>query len=154
LEESEDGGVSKSSTVKMLNTNTGGLSIKGVTLGPTFTKNEFNNSVLVHDVLKEDNYGYTRYQLNPQSIWGERWAILLYFNQKQILEIISLSLQDDEKMQSWKNWSEEKELQKKTKHDLLLAQYLGSPPYQYHWGQISSQYESRSGSSHITIRYS
>ncbi len=137
----------------MLNTNTGGLQIKGVTLSPKFTKNEFTNSDLAYDILREDNYGHTRYQLKPQFIWGERWAILLYFNPDQILEMISLGLLDDEKLHSWENWSEEKELQKKAKHDLFLAQNLGDPPYEYWWGEISSQYESRSGSSNITIRY-
>ena len=54
---------------------------------------------------------------------------------------------------SWENWSKEEQLKKKDKHDIWLKTNIGKPPYKYSWGEISSNYDPRSGSSMITIRY-
>jgi hypothetical protein len=138
----------------MLDLNNGGLRIKDVVLRPRLTKDEFVRTELYPDVLREDQYGYTRYSLRPQDLLGERWSVFLYFNPDQMLEMVSLSMLEDEKMSSWEHWSEEKELEKKAKHDAFLVQYLGKPPYKYKWGEVSSQYDPRSGSSDVTIQYS
>ena len=53
----------------------------------------------------------------------------------------------------WSGWSLENELEKKRKNDNLLEQGLGSPPYNYRWGNISSQYEAKIGSSTIILSY-
>ena len=54
---------------------------------------------------------------------------------------------------SWSDWSEEKELQKKAKHDELLMRLLGKPPYRFSWGEVESIFDKRGGSSSIVINY-
>jgi hypothetical protein len=81
----------------MSDLNKGELRIKDVVLRPRLPKDEFVRADLYQDVLQEDHYGYTRYSLSRQEILGERWAVFLYFNPDQMLEMISLSIVEDEK---------------------------------------------------------
>lgn len=53
----------------------------------------------------------------------------------------------------WSNWSFENELEIKRKNDVLLEQSLGTPPYHYEWGSVSSEYDAKTGDSSITISY-
>ncbi|MCA9952836.1 MAG: hypothetical protein KDE48_24470 [Anaerolineales bacterium] len=53
----------------------------------------------------------------------------------------------------WDNWSEENELAIKKLNDQWLESYLGSPPYQYKWGKIESEFDAKTGGSDITITY-
>lgn len=64
-----------------------------------------------------------------------------------------LILTSDGNLASWNNWSESEEQSKKDEHDKWLLRNIGEPPYNYSWGEISSNYDPRSGSSMITIRY-
>ena len=50
-------------------------------------------------------------------------------------------------------WTEELELERKARHDRWLAQELGSAPYQYSWGSITSDFDPRGCSSEIIIVY-
>jgi hypothetical protein len=136
-----------------LDVNTGELIVKNFALAPHLIKEDFIQSKLFNEVKRENHYGYSRYELKTQMIVGEMWAIFLYFNRQQLLEMISLSLVGNETESDWEDWSEEKELEKKAKHDSWLMQRVGNPPYKYRWGDIASEYDSRSGSSTITIRY-
>ena len=55
--------------------------------------------------------------------------------------------------QDWSDWSEAREMQKKALHDQILANAYGRPPYRFAWGEITSSYDPRGGSSDITVRY-
>ncbi len=53
----------------------------------------------------------------------------------------------------WSEWNVDKELEYKEMNDRLLIRYLGPPPYQYEWGEVSSVYDAKSGYSAIVFRY-
>jgi hypothetical protein len=54
---------------------------------------------------------------------------------------------------SWADWTDERELARKSFHEHWLTQELGVPPGDYSWGSISSHYDSIGGFSSITVRY-
>jgi hypothetical protein len=54
---------------------------------------------------------------------------------------------------SWDDWSEKKERARKKSHDRWLKTLLGSPPYEYPWGAVTSSFNPRSASSSIVISY-
>lgn len=116
-------------------------------------KNEFINSGFYIENLIEDVSIYTRYFLKPQVIDGEYFIVVIYFNKNDLLEFVDLALMHNGNVPSWDNWSETEERKRKDEHDKWLEKSIGRPPYKYSWGEISSDYDPRSGSSTITIRY-
>lgn len=54
---------------------------------------------------------------------------------------------------NWGSWSKAEEIERKTEHDRLLLTLLGSPPYKFEWGAISSNDDNLSGSAFINIIY-
>lgn len=126
---------------------------KKFALYPGITTQQFQQSDLIQDVISEQHNVFSKYTLNTQEIGSKRFIMSLIFNQINILNIINLYITDDGKVNTWDFWSEAKERIKKEEHDKWLEQYIGIPPYKYLWGEISSDYDPRSGSSMITIRY-
>src|SRR5437016_1934431 len=61
--------------------------------------------------------------------------------------ISALNLQIMDEGSTWADWSAEKESQRRQRHDRLLAESLGPPPYTFRWGAVTSDYDPRSGSS-------
>lgn len=116
-------------------------------------KDEFEKSNLINEVLNRETYGYTYYFLKPQLVGNDSFTLVLYFNQDGIIDFINFSLTSNDHSVTWNNWSENEELNKKDKHDKWLLNNIGTPPYKYWWGEISSNYDPRSSSSMITIRY-
>ena len=51
------------------------------------------------------------------------------------------------------DWSEHVEHERKRHHDAWLSAHLGEPPYQYAWGQVESEYDSKGCASAIIIGY-
>ncbi len=117
------------------------------------TKNEFEKSSLIDEVLNHQSYGFTSYYIRPQLIGNTFFVIVLYFNPQDILDFVNLSLTDSDRVPSWDDWSESRAKQKKEEHDEWLLRNIGKPPYKFPWGEISSTYDPRSGSSKITIKY-
>jgi hypothetical protein len=117
------------------------------------TKDEFEKSNLYKGVVSKETHSFTNYYLKPQLIGNERFILVLFFNPNDILDFVNISLSHDGKIPSWDNWSEKEEYRKKDEHDKWLANNISKPPYKYLWGEISSNYDSRSCSSTITIRY-
>lgn len=52
-----------------------------------------------------------------------------------------------------KDWVEDREQQRKAKHDAWLRAALGEPPYEYAWGQVQSDFDPRGWSSEILVIY-
>lgn len=139
----------------MLNPVKGELELKGnkFIIRKGLTKQEFEKTCLFDEVLNQQSYGFTCYYLKPQLIGDELFIIVLYFNPRNVLDFINLSLADGDGVPSWNDWSESEEKGKKEKHDEWLLRNIGKPPYKFAWGEISSNYDPRSGSSIITIKY-
>ena len=139
----------------MISNDNGSLTINKykTVLNGTLTKEEFENSELFMEVLNFQIYGYTNYYLNPQTIDDSKFIIVLYFNKSDVLEYVKLGMLYNGNMPSWNNCSEVEELKRKDAHDKWLLMHIGKPPYKYNWGEVSSNYDPRSVSSMITIRY-
>ena len=139
----------------MIDINVGGIIVNNDNsiLSRGLTKKEFEESNLYKEVIRCDEYGYTRYILNPQLIDNDYFAIGLIFNPDNMIEFISINIVYNDNSSRRANWSEERELRRKKEHDKWLLKNIGDPPYEYSWGGISSDYDPRSGSSSITIRY-
>ena len=52
-----------------------------------------------------------------------------------------------------KEWTEQLELERKAKHDSWLRSELGRPPYDYAWGNVTSDYDPRGCVSEIIVTY-
>ncbi len=140
----------------MIDIKSGNLSLNGNSfiMKKGLTKDEFMKSNLINDVLSQETYAFTNYYLKPQLIGSDMFIVVLYFNQNDIIDFINISLSGDGNVPTWNDWSESKELKRKESHDKWLEKNIGKPPYKYSWGEISSNYDPRSGSSMITIKYS
>ena len=137
----------------MINRGNGEISIGHVTIGPNYTTEMFINSQLYDYLLREDHHVYTSFYLKPQNIDSKLFSITLHFDQKNTLKIIMLSILPDGHLPTWDNWSKEDQLKIKSLNDKWLKTTIGRSPYNYSWGEIFSEYDPRSGSSIITIRY-
>jgi hypothetical protein len=54
---------------------------------------------------------------------------------------------------SIKEWTEERELERKAAHDRWLLAELGIPPYEYAWGRVASEFDPRGLASEIIVVY-
>ena len=70
------------------------------------------------------------------------------------LESVSLSINHPKFGSSWEEWSEKKELERKQANDQWLTDGGLIPGKNYSWGSVWSEYDPKSGSSMIVIRYS
>lgn len=140
---------------KMFNIKNGNISLNNnFIIKKGLTKNEFIKSTLFKDVINQQiTNGFSYFYLKPQLINNEKFIITLLFNQNDILDFLNISITKNDTVPSWNNWSESLELKKKETHDKWLEKNIGKPPYKYIWGEISSNYDPRSGSSMITISY-
>jgi hypothetical protein len=74
---------------------------------------DFVISDLYTDVLSEKIGLRCNHYIKPQKIGADMFTMRLYFNQEELIEIVSLSLTEDGKVPTWEEWSEETELKKK-----------------------------------------
>lgn len=139
----------------MSNVNNGNISINGGSFIITkdLTKNDFINSSLFNDVISQQTHMFSNYYLKPQLIGKDKFIIVLFFNQNDMIYLVNISLSNEGSVPTWTNWSQDEELKRKDMHDKWLENNIGKPPYKYLWGEISSDYDPRSGSSMITIKY-
>lgn len=137
----------------MIDIKNGSIALQNFLIRKGLTKDDFLSSNLFSEVLNHQEYGFTTYSLKPQLIENEKFIMVLYFNKNDIIDLVNLSLSNSENIPSWDNWSESEEQRKKEEHDKWLLNNIGIPPYNYDWGTVSSNYDPRSGSSMITIRY-
>ena len=138
---------------EILDINNGSLRIGDTILGPQFSLDNFIDSKLYGEIIREDKNAFSRYFLKPQPLKEAFWSIALYFNEKRFLSMITMSILDSNNFTSWETWSENAQVDKKAKHDSWLLKSFGPPPYKFRWGEISSQFDPRSASSYITVRY-
>lgn len=133
-----------------VNISTGAISIedKTTTIHPSLTRGEFIASTPGARPLLS-NGEYTTCQFAAAS--GEdRYVINLNFkgeflNSVQIAKIIGSQGPD--------RWTSESELRRKVEHDRILLETLGSPPYSFPWGEISSIFDAKSASINISVQY-
>lgn len=69
------------------------------------------------------------------------------------LKSVSISIDDPRFGSGWEDWSEKKELERKQANDRWLTGKGLVPGKNYAWGSVWSEYDPKSGSSMIVIRY-
>jgi len=117
---------------------------------PALTKNEFISSRIgSNSRLILSNSEYSSFSVSLSDTAGDLGVSLRFDGQ----QIDSLGIEKMDATKNWNNWSEMAEQDKKSEYDQLLVNILGSPPYVFEWGEITSSFDPRSGSSSICIRY-
>lgn len=139
----------------MICNRTGEIKFSNITqsLNARMEKSNFLASPFKNEILRDDSHTTSSiYVLNTMDLWNKKVNVTLIFDQSDKLFMVRMSLSTGV-AKSWENWSEDSEKKLKVAHDNFLEQHLGLPPYDYSWGVIGSNYDPRSGSSMITIRY-
>ncbi|MDD7793074.1 hypothetical protein [Clostridium sp. 'White wine YQ'] len=139
----------------MININNGNISINDgrFIITKSLTKNGFMNSNLYNDVISQQTHMFSNYYLKPQLIGKDKFIMTLVFNPSDMIYLVNICLSNEGDKPTWDNWSQYEVLKIKNKNDEWLEKNIGKPPYKYSWGEISSNYDPRSGSSMISIRY-
>lgn len=124
-------------------------------IGPQLRRDHFLASRLAETAkILVKNEPWCSYLLKPKRIGGVSFLVSLFFYEQTLQHVELVDAHDyNENENPWSSWSQEKEINRKTKHDTWLKSVLGHPPYQYDWGDVSSLYDLRSGGSSIIIRY-
>lgn len=135
-------------------TKDGFLNLSGVSvIGPNLLETLFLSSRLSSSArFDSGNDGWTRYSGRGFLDNDQECSFTLFFY-NGVLKRISWRPLWPGAPTAWKNWTEEKELKVNELNNQLLLRVLGPPPYEYEWGQISSSYDPRSGSSNIYVVY-
>ena len=95
------------------------------------------------------NKQWVSYSVSAKDGSNEFAVTLVFFGD----EIVEIRMAKNEPSATWTNWSEERELQRKADHDCLLKALLGRAPYRFAWGEVTSIFDAKSGSSEIIVRY-
>ena len=93
---------------------------------------------------------YASYSIRGAFI-NQRPAIVGVTFETGVLTSIDI-VEDSSPDKGWGDWSEEKEHDRKRRHDEWLHQDLGPPPYDFEWGRIASFYDARTCNSVIPVR--
>lgn len=139
----------------MIDTSTGEILIESVPLriGSEFTRQNFLSSPLgEHSSVIVKNEPRCSFRIEAVKISGLWFNAALWFCRER-LEAVHLSYRARDLGASWSEWSEEKELKRKRIHDSWLVTIAANPAHSYKWGEISSDFDRKSGGSSIVIRY-
>ncbi len=119
----------------------------------SLSKNTFLSSELQASSKETvSNKEWSSFNTGIHRICGESFVLSLSFFGADLVEFHLTNVQPGEK-DTWSDWSEEKEMARKNRHDKWLANQLGKPPYKFAWGQVFSVYDQKSGGSLIVVRY-
>lgn len=135
-----------------INSITGELQIgrSGFLIGPNLTKDVFLASAEGRMArMSVANQPFATYAFSVNDDLGKFSVRLVFARQK--VDTVSVAICSSSR--NWTDWSEENEMQIKAEHDRLLATILGAGPHRFHWGEVVSDYDPRSGASTIRIRY-
>ena len=138
----------------MIDVNTGLLTIPGeITIKPLSEKRE------LYDFFKNNNAetwnvknGWEHYYLRNFKIENKYFFFdFMFYN--EILNRVDFCFYDNPvKNASWDEWSETKELERKEEFENWLTKESGNAR-DFAWGKVNAYYDSKGGSSGITIAY-
>jgi hypothetical protein len=139
----------------MIDQTTGTVAIPGgsESISPGLTRSAFLSSPLAASAsICVENEPWCSWDLPPVVADEKKWYVRLYFHADRLTRI-GLTVADPNESQSWSEWSKEKELDRKARHDALLSRELKTPPYDFAWGKVLSVFDERSGGSSIIVDY-
>jgi hypothetical protein len=93
-----------------------------------------------------ENAGWVHLDFNPEP--GILGTALFKDNRIHQLFLLMSTRTDQSE-----DWSEKHELDRKALHDEWLLAELGEPPYEYAWGNVTSDYDPKGRVSEIIITY-
>jgi hypothetical protein len=135
----------------MIDTENGNLEIyKGFLINRNTTIQDIIKGDLKNHIKSIERDGLTKIHLKAIKINNRSFQIILYFDPDQKLKFLKMFKKYN---YDWKTYKEELMLEHKIENDDWLFQELGSAPYKYWWGGVSSTFDQRGGGSPITIRY-
>jgi hypothetical protein len=142
----------------MIDVATGNISIQNadIAIGPSLTRDDFLASALGRNApINVENVPNCSYNVSipARKLMMLPASLTIYFYHNQ-LESLSIVATDDRFNTSWDDWSETKELERKRFHDQWLADTAGAANAHFPWGQLSSDYDAKSGFSAVHLRYS
>ena len=94
---------------------------------------------------------WANYRVRYHARGGRLFSVVLRFDAGKLAMVQLVEIEDEGG--GWDSWSEQKEIEKKARHDEWLDALLGPPPYRYSWGEITSEFDPRGGFSSIVVRY-
>jgi hypothetical protein len=125
----------------------------GASIGPGLTLKAFLASPLVGGApLPAPGASWSNFGLCHPEMEGQKFGVGLGF-EGEALRTVDLSMVRSTEPLSWDDWSQERERARKARHDTWLAEQLGHLPWSFSWGEVSSDYDPRGGSSGIRIAY-
>lgn len=140
----------------MINKLDGKIAFDSFSLTPNITLQAFKSLLKSNQIVShEENEMAINIYLLPQKCGDKYFSIRLYFSRKnKVLTHLLISLQKNASIPSWTSWSEKDQLEVKKADDSWLSEEIGDiPPYKFSWGEITSVYNQREGSSYIAIKY-
>lgn len=84
---------------------------------------------------------------------GAESVVLAVFFKSEVLESVRITVTDPRFGTGWDDWSQEKEMQRKSANDQWLLAHGLTPGKQYAWGSVWSGFDPKGGSSSAVIRY-
>jgi hypothetical protein len=122
----------------------------GTILSPRLTRSVFLSSVEGMQAkvsVKNEPWCSFRFEDHEDSL-----GIVVFFKGEN-LESIHFSLSDPKFGNGWEDWSEARELERKQANNQWLKKNDLIPGKRYSWGSVWSDYDPKSGSSMIVVRY-
>jgi hypothetical protein len=126
----------------------------GASIGPGLTLKAFLVSPLVGRASPPAPGGtsWSNFGLRNPEMGGQKFGVGLGF-EGEALRTVDLSMVQSTEPLSRDDWSQDRELARKARHDTWLHAQLGYLPWSFSWGEVSSDYDPRGGSSGIRIAY-
>ena len=125
----------------------GSLVFESASIGPHLERPEFlatNIGRQAKVVLV--NQGWVNFDFEPEP----GVSATAFFKDDRLRKIFfAFSVSSDDS----KDWVEDREEQRKAKHDAWLSTALGEPPYLYAWGRVESDFDPRAWASEILVTY-
>ena len=98
-----------------------------------------------------ENSPWISYTLPQQLLDDAKFGIVIYFKH-DVVESVQLAHVFIARDDSWANWSEAAEMERKAFHDNWLHTH-GLTQDSYGWGTVDSDFDTKSGGSVIVFRY-
>ncbi len=92
------------------------------------------------------------YRLKNILLEKASFALLFIFRSERLASV-QLSMHIINSKRSWETWSKDSEEERKLIHDEFLIHNIGLTSGTFFWGNIDSDYDTRSGSSAISLNY-
>lgn len=112
-------------------------------------RKEFAGKIEKEEVVN----GWVSFFLGKTTVFNKDFSVRLSFSPKGKLAYIFLAYLFIDEQLEWEKWSAESEQKRNQQHMKILREFVGPSPYNFQWGEISSEISPQTGSASITIRY-